>query len=68
MDEARIIEIESKVLFQENLLEDLHQVLYAQQKIIDTLQSQLNLLTKRVEAVAEGGLEIGGGNVKPPHY
>ncbi|MFZ3229622.1 MAG: SlyX family protein [Pseudobdellovibrio sp.] len=68
MEEKRFIDIESKLLHQENLLEELHQVLYSQQKTIDLLQTQLSSLTNRLQEVTDRGLEIRSSNEKPPHY
>lgn len=66
--EERFIDLESRILKQDILLEDLNQVLYSQQKQIDQLESALSGLVKRLRALSEGGNEIGPANEKPPHY
>ena len=68
MDEQRLINIEIKIAHQEHQLEELHQVIYQQQKTIDKLEVLLQGLTTRLkEALGDGGDEI-RGNEKPPHY
>jgi SlyX protein len=65
MNEERLIEIETKLSHQENLLEELHQVLYRQQETIDQMEKALKVLVKRVPDESK---EVGPGNQKPPHY
>lgn len=64
MNEDRFIAIETKLLHQENLLEELHQVLYQQQDSIDKLQKKL----KQFEDLSNADNEIRPANEKPPHY
>ena len=68
MNESRLIEIETKVLYQEDTLEQLHKVVYAQQETITKLQAALQLLTKNFHNSAGISQEIGPANEKPPHY
>lgn len=66
MSEERLIDIETKILHQENLIEELNQVVYSQQKTIDKLEKLLNGLTSRLrEALGEEEIRP---NEKPPHY
>ncbi len=68
MDDKRFIDIETKILQQEVLLEELNQVIYRQQQQIDQLESLLSSLVKRIR---DGNLtveEIGPADEKPPHY
>jgi SlyX protein len=67
MTDQRFIEIETKSLYQEKLLEELHQALYEQQKMIDSLQAEVLRLKRRFEDVSPAR-EIGPANEKPPHY
>jgi SlyX protein len=67
MDE-RITNLEIKMSHQDHVIEELHQAIYDQQKVIDKLETLMNGLTKRLqEALSEEGSEI-RGNEKPPHY
>lgn len=64
MDENRLIDIETKLLHQEVMLEDLHQVLYKQQATIDFLEKKLQKMEEQFEA----SNEIRAAGEKPPHY
>lgn len=64
MDEKRFIDIETKLLHQEVILEDLHQVLYKQQEIIDLLQKKIKSMNDQFQ----NSNEIRAAVEKPPHY
>lgn len=64
MSDERFIAIETKLLHQERLLEELHEVLYKQQDTIDKLQKKL----KQLEDMSSADNEIRAANEKPPHY
>ena len=68
MDEKRLIDLEIKVSHQDLIIEDLHTVIYQQQKQLDQLKDSLKILTQKIKAAAENENEIRGGNEKPPHY
>lgn len=68
MTEERLIEIETKLMMQEDLLEQLHQVLLTQQNSMAQLEITLAALVKRVRELSGNGAEIRPGNEKPPHY
>ncbi|QLY23929.1 SlyX family protein [Bdellovibrio sp. HCB185ZH] len=68
MDESRLVNLEIKISHQDQVIEELHQVVYEQQKAIEKLEVLLNGLTSRLkEALEAEGSEI-RGNEKPPHY
>lgn len=64
MDEQRFIDIETKLLHQEVIIEDLHQVLYKQQEMIDFLQKKIKFLDEQLQ----NNNEIRAAGEKPPHY
>ena len=66
--EQKFIDLESKIAHQDLLMEELHQVIYEQQKAIDKLEEKVMLLVKRFKDTAPGEVEIGAANEKPPHY
>jgi SlyX protein len=68
MSEERLIEIETKIAHQDLIIEELNEVVCRQQEAIERLESAVKTLGKRLLEVADGGLEIGPGNKKPPHY
>lgn len=67
MDE-RLIEIETKVAYQEHTISELNDVIYRQQQQIDQLERICNALTDRVQDMAESAGAEKGGYEKPPHY
>jgi SlyX protein len=68
MDNERLVGIETKLAFQEQIADQLSEVLRDQQSQIDAVRQSLRQLAARM-----GHLEKGGGSEdlpeeKPPHY
>jgi SlyX protein len=61
--EERIVELELRYTEQQALLQELSEVVWAQQRAIDALKLELETLKHRVE-----GLPTIGPADKPPHY
>ena len=69
MSEERLVEIETKIAFQEETIKDLNDVLYEQQQEIERLGSLCDALVKRVKEFSEFAPGVGApANEKPPHY
>jgi len=69
MSEERLVEIETKITFQEQTINDLNDVLYEQQQEIERLSSVCDDLVKRVKELSEFTPEINASaNEIPPHY
>lgn len=69
MSEERLVEIETKIAFQEQTIKDLNDVLYEQQQEIERLGSICDTLAKRVKELSEFAMGIDApANEKPPHY
>lgn len=67
MTEERMIEIEIKIAYQEDTIQELNDVVCKQQKQIDDLEATCTFLVKRVKILSEStGDNI--ANEKPPHY
>lgn len=64
---ARIDELEAKVTFQQDAIDNLNDVITSQWKIIDQLKSQV---TKLDDQLYELEMSAAGApsNQKPPHY
>ena len=64
---ARIDELEAKVTFQQDAIDNLNDVITSQWKIIDQLKSQV---TKLDDQLYELEMSTAGApsNQKPPHY
>jgi len=68
MNDDRIIELEIKVAYQEDLLQELNKIVSQQQQQIDRLEAICKLLNERIKSLST---ESGSGeNVEevPPHY
>ncbi|WNW11294.1 SlyX family protein [Pseudomonas sp. DTU_2021_1001937_2_SI_NGA_ILE_001] len=65
--ESRVMELESRLAFQDDTIQALNDVLVGQQRVIDRLQQQLMLVAKRQEEMSHrmDGFE---DDVPPPHY
>ena len=69
MSEERLVEIETKIAFQEQTIEDLNDVIYEQQQEIERLASVCDILVKQVKELSEFIPENDApANEKPPHY
>lgn len=64
--EQRLNELELRYLEQQDLVQSLNEVIYAQQRKIDILASEIQLLKKRLQG--EPGLVDANADEKPPHY
>ena len=63
---ADTIELETKLAFLENHLNELSDVVYRQQKALDELQTNYEALKERIPTTQDGRLpEV---DEKPPHY
>ena len=68
MSEDRIIELEIKAAYQEDLLQALNQIVGSQQQQIGRLEATCRMLNERIKSLST---EAGSGeNVEelPPHY
>jgi len=69
MNEERLVEIETKIAFQEKTINDLHDVVCKQQQEIEKLGSICEALMKRVKEFPEFTPGIDApANERPPHY
>jgi len=69
MIEERLENIETKISFQEDQIEELNKTVYQQQQKLDQLEEICRALARHVQALAEAGNEgKSPGNERPPHY
>lgn len=69
--QEKIIDLETKFSFQEDLLEELNKEMALQQRKIESMSAQLNSLTDQLaELMVRGAGEQGAAPLdeKPPHY
>lgn len=65
--EERVMELESRLAFQDDTLSTLNDVIVEQQRVVDRLQLQMAALLKRYEEVM-GQYEASEEEAPPPHY
>ena len=65
--EARVMDLESRLAFQDDTIQALNDVLVAQQNAVDRLQMQMAALLERQEEMG-GQFESFEEEAPPPHY
>ena len=68
MDENRLIDIETKLAHQENLLAELNDALSDQQSQISRLEILCQSLIDRINALSEDTRADQSTDERPPHY
>ena len=68
MIEARLENIETKISYQEDMVEELNKVVYQQQQKLNQLEAVCATLTRHIQSLAEAGPEGRAVNEMPPHY
>lgn len=68
--EQRVVELESRLAFQDDLLERLNEVIARQDRELERLAQRLRALEARLAEVAEAAASAGpsAGHEVPPHY
>ena len=65
--DQRLIDLETRIAFQEDSIQALSDEIYRQQKELDRLQQLCNLMLQQLQDVSGGG-PTGPVDEKPPHY
>ncbi|MDP2903974.1 MAG: SlyX family protein [Methylovulum sp.] len=72
MNDGRIIELEIKAAYQEDLLQALNQIVSRQQQQIDRLEATCGVLNERIKSLSADGRRdensVNVGYEIPPHY
>jgi SlyX protein len=68
MNEERLINIETKIAYQEDLIEELNKTIYQQQKKLDQLEATCETLIRHIQSLAAAGTDGKPANERPPHY
>jgi len=68
MSEERFIDLETRLAHQDQLLNELNDVVTAQQTKIMQLEELCKSLIQRVRSVGEGVPDGDPGDERPPHY
>ncbi|MEK1940928.1 MAG: SlyX family protein [Pseudomonas sp.] len=65
--ELRVMELETRLAFQDDTIQTLNDELVEQQRIIERLQMQISALAKRQEDM-QSGFGMSEEEAPPPHY
>lgn len=69
MTEERIEKIETKLAFQEDLIEELNKTVYRQQQMLERLEATCEALARHISSLSESVNEgKAAANERPPHY
>ena len=68
MSEDRLVNIETKLAYQEDLIETLNKTIYQQQLKLEHLEAVCEALARQIRSLAEAGNDGKLGNERPPHY
>lgn len=68
MSEERLVNIESQMAHQDQLMHELNDVVTLQAEKIMRLEELYNALTDRIRAIGEAVSNSGSEDDRPPHY
>ena len=68
MADDQLINIETKLSYQENLLDQLNSIIIKQQDELDILKRALLSIQERVSTLNEPSVEVVDSDERPPHY
>lgn len=68
MSEDRLAEIEIKLTYQEDLVQELNTLVYQQQKRIDHLERLCEALLEQIRTLSESAPQRSLRDELPPHY
>ena len=64
--ESKLIDLEMRLSFQEETIDQLNDAILHQNKAIEKLTKSLGLISQRIESMETESPEV--GNQRPPHY
>ena len=67
-DEARLIELETRLAYQEDLLQSLNQLAIEQRDKLDSLEATCRFLLQRLRDMSQPAADPSAGHEIPPHY
>ncbi|MBO3277262.1 SlyX family protein [Pseudomonas schmalbachii] len=65
--EERVADLESRLAFQDDALQTLSDVVYEQERVIERLSLQMQVLIRRLEEL-QGEVGVVDDEAPPPHY
>lgn len=67
-DDKRTIELETKLAYQEDMIQELNKTVFAQQKRLDQLETAYRYLLTQTQEISEVASADKPVDEKPPHY
>lgn len=67
-DADRLERLETRLAFHERSLQELGDVVYRQERVIERLEAGIKMLTERIAELAEALPETSPDDPRPPHY
>ena len=68
MNEERLVNIETKIAYQEDLIEELNKTVYQQQQKLDRLEAICQSLASNIQSLAAAKNDGMPAHERPPHY
>ncbi len=68
MSDERIIELETRLAYQEDLIQELNRCVFEQQQKIEHLETICKSLSKQTKVLSDLALADRNPDEKPPHY
>lgn len=66
--EERLIELETRLAFQDHVVQELNDVVVRQQREIDDLRREIEMLSNQLKTLAPSLVENRSDEPPPPHY
>ena len=68
LDEQRLIDLETKIAYQENTIQELNDAVCEQRQQVDQLAATCKYLVDRIKSVEDMAGDASSQVEKPPHY
>lgn len=68
MNEKRLEQIEIKLAYQDQAMQDLSDVVYRQEKALENLEARLGIMTERLGELLDTLPDASADEEIPPHY
>jgi SlyX protein len=68
MTDERLVDIETRLAFQEDQIDELNKTVYQQQQQMERLEAVCEALARQLRSLGESGEEKQSANERPPHY
>ena len=66
--ESRIVDLEMRFMHQESTIQELNEAVISQQKLIDKLTEEVELLKQQIKAANQPLIRDPSEETPPPHY